>query len=160
MTIVEQSKILESALAAWAEGNSGHASVASDVVHLVELLRMRPGAPKLAILFAEETPREPEELGRVDRVFRVVAARGRGFRLDTGESLTDGAGGGKPMFDIMEEAREIVRGLVIRDDVLEEEEWSPVYKGCRAFEVQGIVMDAYEMTFGLAAQLPGFKEVE
>lgn len=152
MTIAEVAKATVEALGDWAQLNRGSAHVAGDVVEMIEILRSRPGAPKCAIRFVSEDVRgEHDELGRVDRLFRVVVARGRGFKIESGESLTDGVAGGKPMFDLAEEVREIVRGLVFD---LETTEGRAEYKGMREFEVQGIVMDAYEVSFAVGCQLP------
>jgi hypothetical protein len=151
MTIREQAAVIVAALEQWAEAHKGTAHVAGDVVAAIELLRARPGAPKAVVIFQSDVPREPEDAGRVDRQWKVVVARGRGFRTDTGESLTAGVAGGEPMFDLVEAAREIVRGVRL-DELTTEGEL--VFKGTRPFEVQGIVLDAYESTFEIGTQLP------
>lgn len=152
MTIAEQARQVRDALADWARDNSGSAVVAGDQVHMLELLRLKPGGVVAGVMFDTEDPRgEYDELGRVDRAFKVVVSRGRGFRLDGGESLTDGSAGGKATFDLAEEAREIVRSLRFDAETTEEK---PTYKGMGPFEVQGFVLDAFEVRFGIGTQLP------
>lgn len=149
MRLKEQAELIAGALEEWASGNKGSAQVAGDVVAAIELLRARPGAPKAVVLFQGDTPVEPERAGRRDVQWKVVVARGRGFRLDTGESLTDGVAGGKGMFELVEEAREVVLGVRLDGS---SGETRLVYGGCKAFEVQGIVMDAYELNWTAEAQ--------
>jgi len=152
MTIAEQTIAIVAGLAAWASANSGRAFPASDVVDVFEQLRAKPGAPSCAVLFWSEDPRDNFELlGRVDRTFKIIVSRGRGFKLQTGESLTDGASGGPPMFDLVEEAREVARNL--RGD-LPGEEAVPIYKGCGPFEASGLLLDAYEIRISFPNQLP------
>lgn len=155
MTIGEQLRRMAKELESWAAGNGMAARVAGDVVQLIEMLRLRGGTGLAAVMFEAEEPRgEHWELGKVDRVYKIVLSRGRGFRLETGESLTEGAGGGRALCDLLEEAREVVRHLRFTEEP-SPEDWEPVYRGSRTFEVQGFVLDAYEIRFALGAQLPG-----
>src|SRR6516162_4369521 len=112
MTIAAQLKQIRDTFDAWARGNSGTVAVASDPYHIAYLLVTGPGATKCAIMCHGEHKRgEYEESGMVDRVFWVVISRGKGMKVEPGASLTEGVAGGKPIFDLLEEAREIIRAL-------------------------------------------------
>jgi hypothetical protein len=155
MTIAENIKTIEAALAEWATGNGGSVFVASDVVDLIERLRMKPGAPRVGILFVDEEPRGLDVLGRCDQGFKMVVSRGRSLKLQSGESLTEGAAGGKAMFDLVQEVKEVVLAIRLEpqdEEQLEEEDTIPTYKGSGQFEVNGLLLDAYEVRVGFAAQ--------
>jgi hypothetical protein len=154
VTIAEQAKLLKATLDSWAQTLGASVGVAKDPVDLVNILRTRPGAPTVAILFTDEEPRTDfDELGRVDRTFKLVLSRGQGFSLDTGAALTDGTAGGQPMFDLVEQARELIRAARFP-----EAEPRPYYKGASQFEVQGFILDAYELRFALGTQIPIYAE--
>lgn len=154
MTIREQVKLVETALQEWAKGNGGRVFIAADALDCIEQLRMRPGKATAAVLWQTEEPRgDVDILGRVDRGFKAVVSRGRGLKLQPGESLTDGTSGGEPMFDLVEQVREIVLALRLDDDALPQEDQVPTYKGTGPFEVNGTLLDASEVRFGLAAQI-------
>ncbi len=153
MTIAEQAKLILTALEDWAQEAGGRAFIASDELHCVEELRGKPGAPTAAVLWHDELPwGENAEEGKVLRTFKIVVSRGRGMRLVAGESLTEGASGGPPMFDLVEQAREVARGLRMMDQ--EGELQLPIYKGTAPFRVRGYVLDAMEVRVGLYAQSP------
>jgi hypothetical protein len=152
MTIKEQVQVIYDALAAWHQVNGGAVKVANDESHLFTILGDAPGAPRTAILFDEETPRAEESndySGRVDRKIIIAVSRGRGFNLNQGDSLMKGADGGKPMFELVEELREVLRALRFGDY-----EPIPRYLGSARLQFQGVTTDAYKITIGPAAQIP------
>lgn len=153
MTIDGQTKLLLKALEPWAASNAGSVKVANDKPHLFQLLGAGPGAPRAAVYFAEERPRSRkfnDMAGRVDRKFWVCISRGRGFNAEPGKSLTEGVAGGKPMFVLVEEARELVRGVRL-DDI---DETRPYYKGAYPIEFPDATVDAYYIEVVLAADIP------
>ncbi len=155
MTIKEQVQAVVKELNSWARTNGGRAVMASGPVHVLELLREQPGGVTAAVLFDSEDPRgEMSETGKVDRGFKLILSRGKGFRIESGESLVDGVAGGRPLFDLVEEAREIVRGIEFTAEGGDPEDQVVQYRGTSNFEVQGFVLDAYEVRFGAGAQLP------
>lgn len=154
MTIREQAKAVVEALRDWARENKGTVSVASDQVHALELIRVKPGGVRVVLLFEGENPRgEWTELGKVDRGFKVVLSAGRGFRVGEGENLTEGSAGGRPVFDLAEEARELVRALRFETSG-DAEDAVPRYAGIGAFRVEGFILDAYEVRFEFGSQIP------
>ena len=153
MTIKEQMRLLEKALEPWAVANAGSVKVANDKPHLFQLLGTSPGAPRAAVYFVEERPRSKkfdDIAGRVDRKFWVCISRGRGFNAELGKSLTEGVAGGKPMFILVEEAREEVRAAR-QDDI---DETRPYYKGTYPIDLEDATVDAYYLEVVLAAEIP------
>jgi hypothetical protein len=158
MTIGEQLKQIRDTLAAWAIEVGGKVVLAEDVGELISHLTTSPGAPRVIVMFDSEDKRgEHEELGRVDRKFLVVLSRGRSMRLDTGEALLEGSAGGRPFYDLLEEAREAVRA--IRFD-RETTEGIPDYKGIRRVEIAGYLTDGRQIEFTIGTQLPVQEESE
>jgi hypothetical protein len=152
MTIAEQLKVVVVALTDWCRTNRGRAFPAGDVPHLLDELRMKPGVPSCAVMFWKEDPHgEYPELGKVLRGFKVVISRYKGFNLVSGESLTEGASGGPAMFDLIEGAREACLAVRMEDESGELQ--VPQYQGTGPFEVQGLILDAFEIRFGLFAQI-------
>ena len=151
MTIAEQLKLVVAALSDWCQTNRGRAFAAGDVPHLLDELRMKPGVPSCGVMFWTEDPHgEYPELGKVLRGFKVVISRYKGFKVVSGESLTDGASGGPPMFDLIQGAKQACLSVRVTDE--EGEMQVPQYQGIGPFEVQGLVLDAFEIRFGLFAQ--------
>ncbi|GEM_PF-2435882 len=160
MTIKEQIQLMLDALAAWHKGVGGSVKVANDEPHLFEILGENPGVPRSAILWDEENPRDPlndDWSGRVDRKFIIAISRGRGFNLKQGDSLMKGVAGGLAMFELVEQAREILRALRVTDVPGES---VPRYHGSKRLQFQGVTTDAYAITMGLAAQIPDQVENE
>jgi hypothetical protein len=152
MTIGEQLELTRDTLLPWAQEIKGRVEIAADPVHLLGLLGTSPGAPRIVVLFdAEEKRGEYEETGRVDRKFLVVVSRGRGFKLDPADALLEGVAGGKPLYDLVEEAREMVRQIQFEAATTEVR---PDYKGTRRLQLEGMVVDAYQIEFTIGVQLP------
>ncbi len=153
MTTAEQANAILAALGDWVANNKGRAFLAADEPSCLEQLRAKPGAPSAAVLWLDEKPRghNPEE-GKVLRAFKIVISRGRGLSLLTGDSLTKGAAGGEPMFDLIEQARETIRSLRMDDQPGELQ--APIYHGAGAWRVHGYLLDAYEIRFALFADIP------
>ena len=153
MTIADQLKQIRAAFEAWARGNRGQVAIVEDLGELVERLRATPSAPRAYVVFHQEGKRgEFEESGMVDRTFWVTLTRGKGLALETGASLVTGVAGGKPMYDLLEEARETIRALSFDPETTET---SVDYKGARPLELDGQTStDAMRLEFTLGCQLP------
>ncbi len=158
MTIAEQLKFVAAQLKPWADEVKGRVEIAADAIHLLGILATSPGSPRCVILFdAEDKRGEYEELGRVDRKFMVVVSRGRGFALDPGQSLTEGVAGGRPLYDLVEQCREMVRGMVFNRETTE---GVPIYTGTARFSLEENAVDAYQINFSIGTQLPLHNEPE
>jgi hypothetical protein len=155
MTIDGQTKLLLKALEPWTADNGGSVKVANDKPHLFQILGAAPGAPRAAVYFVEERPRSRnfgDVAGKVDRKFWICVSRGRGFGAELGKSLTEGVAGGKPMFVLCEEARELARGVRLEDQTADDNR--PVYKGVFPIEFKEAAVDAYSIELTLAADIP------
>lgn len=89
------------------------AYIAADFVNAWEILLNRPGTCKIAILFEEEKARSNfpggDITGRVNRYFDVIISRGRGLAQIRSQNLTDGVGGGLPLWQLAEAMRDKIR---------------------------------------------------
>lgn len=161
MKIREQFQTLHAALDTWARERGGLCEIASDPFHLLALLQHKPGGIRAAILFAGEIKRgDFEETGAVDRNFSVILSRGRALTAEPSDSLMkESASGGAPLFDLVEQARDIVRAIQFEDTgavPLEQltTEVTPNYLGAEVFAVDGKPLDAYQLNFQIGTQLP------
>lgn len=156
MTIAEQLKLLAGALKPWAESHRGRTFIAADPLDAIDQLRARPGTPTAAVLFTGREPRGPYDyLGRNDNQFKIIVSRGRSLRLVPGESGSEGAEGGPPLFDLVEHAENVALSVRLEPEYgMGADELIPVYRGTGPFEVAGLVMDAYEIRIAIAAQAP------
>lgn len=156
MTISEQLKFLKDQLTPWARDVKARLEIAADAVHLLGLLATSPGAPRVVVMFdGEEKRGEYEELGRIDRKFMVIVSRGRGFKLEPGDALTEGQAGGKALYDLVEEVREVIRGLVFNRETTE---GMPNYLSTVRFDLPESTVDAYQINFQIGTQLPTHDE--
>jgi hypothetical protein len=127
--------------------------IAHDVPHLFTILGENPGAARAAILFSGEKIRCDEAnsdvSGRVDRRYWIAISRGYTLESYAGKSLVEGIAGGKPMFDLLEEARTALR-LMRQTDI---DEAVPYYKGIELLTFEGITTDVYRIELELAADI-------
>lgn len=130
------------------------AYVANDFVHAWEILMNRPGTCKIAILFEDEKARVNfaggDITGRVNRYIDVMISRGRGLKDFRSGNLTQGTSGGRPLFDLAEEMRDILR--LIRFDPVTDE--PPNYIGLgRWGKDDGFNIDAFKCSIWIGTQL-------
>lgn len=153
MTIGEHLKFIADALKAGGTESKATVEIAADAANLPGRLATAPGSPRLTVMFAAEQKRRAcEETGAVDRHFLVVVSRGRGLTLQPGNALTEGASGGKPLYDLVEETRETLRNLrLTQPNALES---VPDYQGTRRFPLPDSAGDAYQIEFSIGTLLP------
>ena len=117
MKISTQLKRIAADLQEWASGQGGTAAIAGDIAHAWNLLQNKPGAVRVVVLWIEDIPRgEHHEAGVADRKFTVLLSRGRGFTLDPATPLVETTASGKPMYDLAEELRDVLRGIAFDGD--------------------------------------------
>ena len=142
------------ALDDWASDYGGSAEFAGDAGHLFAILSAKPGGVRAAVWMRSEKKRgEYEETGIVDRTIHVIISRARGFRIEKSETHILTTPSGPPLIDLVEEARDLLRGL---DFELDETEWTLDYKGFEPFTFRpdDKPLDAYDLEFSLGCQLP------
>lgn len=160
MTIATQLKIIRDALDKWARTRKGHAHIAGDPYDMFSMLRMTPGGIRVVVMFHSELKRgEYEESGFVDRTFWVGLSRGRGMKLTPGQDMVEQSAGGPPLFDLIEEARQAIRNISFESTLdigalRATTEDYPNYKGTNPFQMEGYLMDAYNLEFSIGVQLP------
>ena len=134
--------------------DSAPAYIASDFVHAWEILLNKPGTAKIAILFEDEKARVNfaggDITGRVNRYIDVIISRGRGLNQVRSANLTDGTGGGRPLFDMAEDMRDVLR--LIRFNPVSDE--VPDYIGLgRWGKDEGFNIDAFKCSIWIGTQL-------
>jgi hypothetical protein len=156
MTIAAQLAKLLDALGPWAASKAGRAVVIGDTQNFITWLRGR--SLNVGILFSGEDKRgELEEAGVYDRKFTIIITRSEGLVYAPGDALVGTTGAGEALFNLVEQARDIVRDLqftAATTEVRMNYEGSRLYLlklAHQAGEAQ-IVYDAYEMTFMLGTQ--------
>lgn len=158
MTIAEQMSGLLVPLRTWAESNKGSVHVAGDGVELIEMLALKPGAFRAVLFFRDELPRGTfDECGKVDRTFLVVISRGRGLTISRDQNLIGESAGGRPLFELAEECREVCRTYVTEPET---EERPVTYRGMRPFAQSGeLIMDALQIEFSIGTLIPNTNEL-
>lgn len=142
------------ALKTWAAGHGGTAEIAGDVIDVFQKLTNKPGSVRAVVWLRQEDKRgDFEETGVVDRTVIVFISRGRGFTLDPTDSLwLDTAGSGEPLFDLVEEARRLIRSMSLPQETTEA---TFDYKGYQPFNLATEQpVDAYQLEFSIGVQLP------
>lgn len=137
--------------------DAGIAIVCADLVHLWANLWKQSQKTRILIMFNGEDIRGPfataSVLSRVDRKFLVVVSRGRSYNVtDRGAPLYEGIGNELPLFTVVEQVRDILRGI----------QWDTTwcenpddYKGIIPFGTPpGIVIDALQIEFSIGTNLP------
>jgi len=157
--ITEQLDLIQSALGDWAAPYGGGCEIAGDIVHAFALLQHQPGSVRAVAWFTgEEKHGSFEEAGSVDRSFIVFISRGRGFALEPGDSLMrETAGGGLPLYDLVEAARQILRGLNF-DEVTTA--GTIDFRSIKPFAIATErPVDAYQIEFTIQVDLPDPGEI-
>lgn len=156
MNLARQANTIVEALREWASSEGGKAFVASDIVHMWEIAYQTTAGTRAILLYAGEDIRGDfsvaAALGRVDRKWILAITRGRGFAAQRGDSLTKTVQNARPLFDLAEEARDIIR--CIRDVSVE----LPVdYRGIEPMSKiypEESIVDGYMIHFTTANDLP------
>ena len=146
--IKDQVKLILAGLGDWAKAYQGSVHLAHDVPHLFKILGDNPGAPRAGVLVVSEKSRNEtfsDVEGRVDRKIWVAISRGYTLESYRGKSLVEGIAGGKPMFELIEAARDMIRALEFN----ETDETAPYYGGFELLTFEGVTMDAYRLEFGI-----------
>lgn len=151
--IADELEFIKSQLANWAQQDGGTAFIASDPSHMWKMAYAAADKPRVIICYMGEDVRGGFQTGafthRVDRKYNVVVTRGRGFNAERGDSLTQERGNARPLFNLFEEARDIIRSIVGLSQEL------PIdYLGAHNFSAGEIIMDAYVIDFSIAVDLP------
>lgn len=155
MSITEQAKDIAEGLAAWATAEKGKAFVASNIHDMWNQAFARSDGPRAIVAYNGETVRGDfgiaAILGRVDRNWMVAVTRGQGAGKERGAQLTETIGNARPFYDLVEEARDIIRTFELDANFCER----PIdFKGIRTMQmVNGQILDGYIIDFSVGTQL-------
>lgn len=127
--------------------------IASDKVHAWEILKNLPGTSKIAVGFESEKARVNfaggDITGRVNQYLYATISRGRGLAQTRSDNLIYGTGGGRPLFELAEEMRDVLR--VMRFNPANDE--VPDYVGMDTWNVEFWGIDALEVKIWVGTQL-------
>lgn len=155
MTINEQALAIKEALSAWATAEGGKCSIACNVYGMWEMASNNAQGPRAILAYFGETPRgdfpTASILGRVDRHWQLAVVRPQGPAYQRGAQLTDTLGNARPFYDLVDEARDIIRCTML--DLAYTER--PIdYRGTKSMQmVNGQVLDGYIIEFSVGTQL-------
>jgi hypothetical protein len=157
MTIEETMKLLLGPLKFYASRVKGIADIVSDELHLWYYCYNSEDVPKLLLIYNGDKIRGDFKVAALNSMsdfdFDLVVSRNRGLQVDRAQSLAFNAGNAKPLFQIVEEARNLIRcintpvgtGLV---------EWPIDYRGTDKWQMPGWIMDGYRVHFSVPNFLP------
>ena len=148
--------IIMGAMTRFAQDQQGIVNVASDLEHAWRLAANDTTNPKFIIVFTGEEIRGDFAVAaynhRVDRHFSMIVSRGRGMDQDRAKSLWKDTGNARPLFEIVEAARDVIRGLWSQEFVE-----NPVdYRGINQWDTRPYITDAYNVNFSIPCDLPFF----
>lgn len=159
MSIKAQATAINTALQGWMDemgSGTGKAFVVSDMAHLWYQLFNGPKTLMALTMYSGEVLRPVFEgaavLARVDRRFTTVFTRGRSFEIDRGSTLTASTFAGDPLFDLVEQGRDVIRGLQL-DPISTER---PIdFESVDHFPTMDtkLIIDAYQTTYTIGVQL-------
>lgn len=159
MTIKDQMKVMYGVLGNYtlSEGGKWACFICSDLTHVWKKLFDNPNTPKLLLYYAGETQRVNfpggSVTGRVDRKFTLVVSRGRSLSAtDRGIQLIEDGPNARPLFDIVDEYRDVCRGFQFDINWTER---PTDYIGTRPFSAEGpgAIVDAYAIDYSVGTQL-------
>ena len=132
--------------------------MAHDLNHMWELAFVTSKVPRCIITFAGEDIRGDftiaAQTSRVDRHFLVLVTRARGYSANRGDTLTEQINDSRPFYDLLEEARDLIRVLQFDPSVTEAMDGDPVdYRGIKPALPEDYPLDAYMIEFSIGTQL-------
>jgi hypothetical protein len=158
VTIKDQLGDIYSIYSTWCTGQGvGKVFICSDMYHLWAQLFNNEQAFKILVMYNGEVQRVNFPggaiTGRVDRKFLTVVSRGRGLAVvDRGLPLVSDYQNARPLFDIVDELRDLTRAIFFDPQWCER----PMdYVGIRPFNTEGsgMIIDAYQIDYSVGTQL-------
>jgi hypothetical protein len=154
-----QLKSIAGYLSEWAKDQGGMVQICHDLNELWAAAHINSKTPRCILAFLGEDIRGDFAVAaacaRVDRHFVCVVTRARGMTQVRGATLVDQVGDSRPFYDLVEEARDIIRAIFFDPRVTEAMPTDPIdYKGISAFMVDNDILDSYKIDFSIGTQLP------
>jgi hypothetical protein len=152
-TIGSQLKTIQGALSDFASEDGGVAYIARDLRHMWQVAMQRTNTLSVIVAYNGEDARVNYEggqvTGRVDRHFIVLLTRGRGMQQDRSLDLTDQVGNARPLYDLVDQATDIVRALVFDPYWVER---TIYFNRVQPVQLSEAIMDAYQVEFSIGSQ--------
>lgn len=157
-SISMQCNWIRDVLSGWAKAEGGIAVVAHDPNEMWQLAFNNSQVPRCIICYLGEEIRGDfsiaSVMSRVDRQFVVLVTRARGYTANRGDTLTEQVNDARPFYDLLEEARDLIRVLQFDASVTEAQSGDPVdYKGIKNALPEDYPLDAYMIEFSIGTQL-------
>lgn len=154
-SITNKLKALQALLTQQPDLDMATAFIASDKVNSYEILLNSPGTAKIAIGFEDEKARVNfpggDITGRTNQTLYAIISRGKGLNQTRSANLTDGSGGGQPLYQLAECMRDKMRTTQFNPNTDE----FPDYIGLTDWSMElGIVIDAFICRIWVGTQLP------
>jgi hypothetical protein len=154
ITISQEAKLLKKALDEYAQGYGGTAEVVSNLKDLWANVHINSQSPRILILYAGETARgsfsQIEPWHRVDREWHIAVTKGRGWYTQRGDPLFNHEQTEKPLYDVVEEVRDLVRWM----DTISEETPGPDFRKVEPMSYGNMALDGYLIKVTTANDIP------
>ena len=154
ITISEEANLLKDALDAWATLYGGEARVVSNLRDMWQQASTSSQTPNILICYNGEVSRgsfsQQAVWHRVDRQWLVAVTKGRGYYANRGDSLSDASATEMPLYDVIENVRDTIRGLL----TISEETPTVDYKSIKPMQLGNLVVDGYQIEFSTANDIP------
>lgn len=134
--------------------------IASDDVHEYEILKNRPGTPKIAIGWSKSVARVNfpggDITGRQNQFYYATISRGRGLNQTRSDNVIYGSGGGKPLYELGEILEDFCRA--IRFDPVTDEQ--PDYISTENIDVKFYGVDGVKVKIWVGTQKALFNPLQ
>jgi hypothetical protein len=152
MTISAQLIALRDSVKNWASLHGGSVTISSSPPQFDELAFNRPGSVCCAWSFVEEIPHgDTPEIRVVRRTYRLTVMTTQSFGILPEDELVETGQSGAPLFDMLEEIREIVCWTQFQDNAPEE---YVEYIGSRPADIDEANFIGFELDFTSINFLP------
>jgi len=154
ITISDEAKLIRDALQSWVSQYGGEAAIVSNLREMWNQASINSDTPRILICYMGETARgsfsQLSAWHRVDRNWTVAVTKGRGYYLNRGDGLASTDATELPLYDVIESARDVVRGL----QTISEETPMPDYRGIKPMQLGNLVVDGYTIELTTANDIP------
>ena len=154
ITISQEARLIESELDAFAQQYGGVATVVSNLRDLWNQASINSQSPRILIVYNGETARgtfsQIAPWHRVDRFWQVAVTKGRGYYSNRGAGLLDSAVTEMPLFDVVENVRDIIRFM----SNISEETPMVDFRSIKPMQLGTMILDGYLIEFSTANDIP------
>lgn len=154
ITISQEANLIQEELQTWVRQYGGTAAVVSNLKELWNQASMNSQVPRILICYNGESSRgtfsQISTWHRVDRSWLIAVTKGRGYYSNRGDSLSNGLNVEMPLFDAVENVRDVVRFM----QNISEETPSPDYRSTKPMQMGNLVIDGYLIEITTANDIP------